>query len=523
MRVAVVDYGIGNLRSAHRALLHLGADARLTSSVKDIEACDAVVLPGVGSFGACASALREHGFEAPLKQAITSGVPFLGICIGMQLLFEGSEESPGVKGLGILDGMVRMLPPSVKRPQMQWNRVRWPVAPSAASLRSVLLGGLEAMNEGGEFFYFVHSYAPELREQTTGVCTYGTTFTACLERNNLFATQFHPEKSSRAGLKVLGNFLSYAGMVGKESHGIASEPVVRASQRAGEPQPQGEQSLAPSYVRVIPCLDMAAGRVVKGVRFEDLKDAGDPAELALRYDTEGADEVTFLDVAASAENRDTLVNVVKRTAEQLFVPLTVGGGVRKLEDAKSLLRAGADKVSVNSAAVANPALLTEMARELGNQCVVVAIDARRRGEGVHQPEDLKELPTKGWEVYTHGGRNPTGLDALEWAQRCEEAGAGELLVTSMDADGVGAGFDIALLKAITDRVSIPVIASGGAGTPEHLLEAIQLGGADAVLAASIFHYGRYTIQEVKSYLSDNGIAVRKPAKLGDERHVGQDW
>jgi cyclase len=516
IKVAVVDYGIGNLRSAHRALLHLGADARLTSSVTEIEASDAVVLPGVGAFGACAAALREHGFEAPLQQAIASGLPFMGICIGMQLLFQGSEESPGAEGLGILDGIVRMLPPTVKRPQMQWNRVQWVVAPGTASLRSVLLEGLPAMDEGGEFFYFVHSYAPELRQETTGVCTYGVPFTACLEKDNLFATQFHPEKSSKAGLKVLGNFLAHASKphvqrprVEQQSPGLALEAVIRSSQSTSQIPSQAAKSPAPSYVRIIPCLDMAAGRVVKGVRFEDLRDAGDPAELALRYDTQGADEVTFLDVAASAENRDTLVNVVKRTAEQLFVPLTVGGGVRKLDDAKLLLRAGADKVSVNSAAVANPKLVTEMALELGNQCVVVAIDARRRGDGVHRREDLDSLPSQGWEVYTHGGRNPTGLDALEWAQRCEEAGAGELLVTSMDADGVGAGFDIALLKAITDRVDIPVIASGGAGSPEHLLEAVRLGGADAVLAASIFHYGHYTIQEVKSYLRKNGVPVRQ--------------
>jgi len=506
MKVAVVDYGIGNLRSAHRALTHLGADARLTSSVAEIEASDAVVLPGVGSFGACALALREHGLEAPLKQAVASGVPFMGICIGMQLLFQGSEESPGAEGLGILNGVVRMLPPSVKRPQMQWNRVQWPVAPGAASSRSVLLDGLRAMDEGGEFFYFVHSYAPELREETTGVCTYGVAFTACLEKDNIFATQFHPEKSSRAGLKVLGNFLAHART---KTPGRASKPVVRNEHTPRQLSSGTATSQVPSYVRVIPCLDMAAGRVVKGVRFEDLRDAGDPAELALRYDGEGADEVTFLDVAASAENRDTLINVVARTAEQLFVPLTVGGGVRKLEDARSLLRAGADKVSVNSAAVANPELVTEMALELGNQCVVVAIDARRRGDSMQRSEELKSPPRQGWEVYTHGGRNPTGLDALEWAQRCEQAGAGELLVTSMDADGMRAGFDIALLKEITKRVNIPVIASGGAGTPEHLLEAVQLGGADAVLAASIFHYGHYSIHQIKSYLSNNGILVRQ--------------
>ncbi|WP_324715637.1 imidazole glycerol phosphate synthase subunit HisF [Carboxydochorda subterranea] len=247
--------------------------------------------------------------------------------------------------------------------------------------------------------------------------------------------------------------------------------------------------------RIIPCLDVDHGRVVKGVQFRQLQDAGDPAELARLYEQEGADEVVFLDISASAEGRRTLVEAVRRTAEQLFIPLTVGGGVRTEQDVRELLLAGADKVSVNSAAVADPQLVTRLADRFGAQCVVVAIDARRTGTGA-------------WEVYTHGGRRPAGLDAVAWAEEAVRRGAGELLVTSMDRDGTRSGYDWELLQAITRRVDVPVIASGGAGSLDHLREAVVLGGADAVLAASIFHYGQHSIREVKAYLSAHGVPVR---------------
>jgi imidazole glycerol-phosphate synthase subunit HisF len=247
-------------------------------------------------------------------------------------------------------------------------------------------------------------------------------------------------------------------------------------------------------VRVIPCLDVDAGRVVKGVRFVDLVDAGDPVELAARYDAEGADELVFLDITASAHGRDTMVDVVARTAEQVFIPLTVGGGVRSRDDARRLLRAGADKVSVNTAAVAEPALVGVLAEEFGAQCVVVAIDARS-AEG-------------GWEVYTHGGRHRTGLDAVGWAARCAESGAGEILLTSMDHDGTRQGFDLGLTRAVVDAVTVPVVASGGVGTLDHLVDGAISGGADAVLAASIFHRGEHTIAEAKAYLGAHGVCVR---------------
>jgi len=250
--------------------------------------------------------------------------------------------------------------------------------------------------------------------------------------------------------------------------------------------------------RIIPCLDVNAGRVVKGTNFVNLRDAGDPVEAAQLYDEQGADELTFLDITASSDERDIIIDVVRATAERVFMPLTVGGGVREISDVRKLLLAGADKVSINTAAVHRPEFVEEAARRFGSQCIVVAIDAKMRGE----------LPEAGWEVFTHGGRRPTGLDALEWARRMEALGAGEILLTSMDADGTKDGFDVPLTRAVAEAVEIPVIASGGAGNAEHLLEALTAGKADAALAASIFHFRETTVGEVKRLLADRGVCVR---------------
>ena len=248
--------------------------------------------------------------------------------------------------------------------------------------------------------------------------------------------------------------------------------------------------------RIIPCLDVNAGRVVKGVNFINLRDAGDPVEIAKRYNDEGADEITFLDITASSDQRGLILEIIERVADQVFIPLTVGGGIRVVDDVRRLMNAGADKISINTSAVTDPNLVSVAANRFGSQAIVVAIDARKRTGGT------------GWEVFTHGGRTATGLDAVEWAAKVTALGAGEILLTSMDRDGTKSGFDLALTRAVADAVSVPVIASGGVGTLEHLAEGVLEGGADAVLAASIFHFGEYTVSDVKRFLGENGVAVR---------------
>ena len=251
--------------------------------------------------------------------------------------------------------------------------------------------------------------------------------------------------------------------------------------------------------RIIPCLDVDNGRVVKGVNFVGIRDAGDPVEIAMRYNEQGADEVTFLDITASHEGRDTTVHTVEQIAEHVFIPLTVGGGIRTVDDIRTMLNAGADKVSINTAAIHNPELVRESAARFGSQCIVVAIDAKRVDDVDGQPR---------WEIFTHGGRKPTGINAVEWAVKMAKLGAGEILLTSMDRDGTKNGFELGVTRAITDAVEIPVIASGGVGNLDHLVEGVTKGGADAVLAASIFHFGEYTVPEAKAYMAERGIEVR---------------
>jgi len=247
--------------------------------------------------------------------------------------------------------------------------------------------------------------------------------------------------------------------------------------------------------RIIPCLDVTAGRVVKGVSFVELRDAGDPVEIARRYDEQGADELTFLDITASSDDRGIIFRIIEQVASQVFIPLTVGGGVREVGDVRNLLNAGADKVSINTSAVLNPQLVADAAGRYGSQCIVVAIDAKQTGKD-------------SWEVFTHGGRNATGLDVVEWAKKMQNLGAGEILLTSMDRDGQKNGFDLVLTRAVTDALDIPVIASGGAGNLQHLADGVKLGGADAVLAASIFHFGEYTVRQAKEFMAQQGIEVR---------------
>ena len=305
---------------------------------------------------------------------------------------------------------------------------------------------------------------------------------------------------------VAGSVPAVHGIPGTLPEGAA--PAVRSTLERTPPDSDAAASRTPGDVwagrapaasdltrRVIPCLDVTGGRVVKGVNFVSLRDAGDPVEIARRYDAEGADELTFLDITASSDARDTILHVIEAVAEQVFIPLTVGGGVRTVDDVRRLLNVGADKVSVNTAAIHNPQLVADVAGYYGSQCLVVAIDAKRQPEG-------------GWHVYTHGGRNDTGLDALEWARRVADLGAGEILLTSMDRDGTRIGFDLELTRAVCDAVPIPVIASGGVGNLQHLVDGVTLGGADAVLAASIFHFGEATIAQAKALMASQGVPVR---------------
>ena len=261
--------------------------------------------------------------------------------------------------------------------------------------------------------------------------------------------------------------------------------------------------------RNIPCLDVTAGRVVKGVNFVELRDAGDPVEIAARYNAQGADELTFLDITATSDGRDVILHIIEAVASQVFIPLTVGGGVRTVEDVRRLLNAGADKTSFNSAAIANPQVIRDASDKYGSQCIVVAIDAKRRNAEDEQRTGANGLPVgPGWDVFSHGGRKNVGLDAVAWATQMAEYGAGEILLTSMDRDGTKSGFDLALTRAVSDAVPVPVIASGGVGTLDHLADGIQTGGADAVLAASIFHYGEFTVGQAKRHMAGRGIPVR---------------
>ena len=308
------------------------------------------------------------------------------------------------------------------------------------------------------------------------------------------------------------------------SRAAAPEPRRPDVILGGDTNPAGFEGIVVLTKRIIPCLDVDAGRVVKGTSFVNIRDAGDPAELAALYNREGGDELVFLDITASSDSRNTMVEVIERVSEQVFIPLTVGGGIRSVDDVRRMLRAGADKVSMNTAAVNDPSLVSRGAAHFGNQCIVVALDAKRVGpENGRNSVDARPTPTpdpdlalgedSGWEVYTHGGRTPTGLDAVKWAVRAVELGAGEILLTSMDADGQLDGYDLPLTRSISQATPVPVIASGGAGNLDHLYQAFEEGEADAVLAASIFHFGTYSIDQAKEYLEQRGIPMRRPGPL----------
>jgi len=460
MSVGIIDYGAGNIGSVRRALGSLGVESRVCRKPDDLDGLSALVFPGVGHFGQVIHRLASTGLDEAIVRFIEAGRSFLGICVGMQVLFSRSEEAEDISGLGLFKGEVLKLH-AEKIPQIGWNHL----VPMKVGLP-----------EG--YAYFVNSYVcvPEDESITAYVSRYGSEFCAGVFRGNVAAFQFHPEKSGAFGISLLRSWLS------GEFKG--EDDIQRDS---GEPKGLAK--------RIIPCLDVMDGRVVKGVRFTELTDEGDPVELAARYDREGADELVFLDIGATPHGKETMVEVAEKVAQRLFIPFTVGGGVRSVDDARALLEAGAEKISVNSAAVRRPEFIGELSGRFGSQSCVLAIDARRVGNG-------------SWEVLIDGGRTPTGLDALEWAVRGVELGAGEILLTSWDRDGSGLGFDVELTRSVADAVSVPVIASGGGWEPQHFVEVFSRGKADAGLAASIFHRKIWNLNELKSELAKQGIPMR---------------
>ncbi len=451
--VVVVPTGTANLASMLAALARAGARARLAQGPDELAAAERVVVPGVGAFGAARDRLVTDGLWGPLRERLGRGAPTLLVCLGLQLLCRDSEESPGAEGLGVVPASVRRLPAGVRVPQLGWTLVE--ADPDARHLES-------------GYAYFANSYClpaapPPWR---AAFARHGDRFVAAMEAGDVLACQFHPELSGAYGLALIERWLAGGGRA---------------------------RSAGPT-ARVIPCLDVRDGRVVKGVKFAALRDAGAPDERAALYEAQGADELVVLDVSATNEGRKTRADTVAAVRARLGIPLTVGGGVRGVDDGKRLLDAGADKVAVNTAALDDPGLVGALAARFGRQCVVASIDAAR-------------APAGGWEVVTHAGTRRTGLDAVAWAREAVARGAGEVLLTSFDRDGTREGYDLELVRAVASAVAVPVVASGGASTVEHLAEALA-AGADAVLAASLFHDGDMTVGEAKAALARAGARVR---------------
>ena len=462
----LIDYGAGNLTSVRNAFAAIGEETVVTRDPEVIGKADRVVFPGVGAAAHAMDNLRRFGLVDVVRRAAATK-PFLGICLGMQVLFEHSEEDCGVEMLGILPGKVRRFPdvPGCKVPEIGWNSVS---APAGARVPGV---------GGGQEYYFVHSYAADVIGDTCLTASYaGVTFTAMVRRGNLWACQFHPEKSGRIGLNLLRAWIQ----------GVASSP---------SPSPSPFTSLTR---RVIPCLDVRAGRVTKGVKFKNNVDLGDPVEMAAKHAEGGADELAFYDITASAERRPIDIGMVEAVAKAVRIPFAVGGGISTVADMERVILAGAEKVSVNSLAVRNPQIIAEGAAVFGAQCIVLGMDPYRSGK-----------TASGYEITTRGFREFTGMDAVEWAKRAADLGAGEIVVNSVDADGTRAGFELEITRLIAEAVGVPVVASGGAGRPEHLVDAFNLARADAAIVAGMIHSGEYTIGQIKEGMA----AARVPTRL----------
>ena len=450
--VAIVDYKAGNLTSVRNAFAAIGVETVVTRDPEVVAKADRVVFPGVGAAGSAMGNLRSLGLVDAVRKAAETK-PFLGICLGMQILFERSEEDGGVDLLGILPGQVRRFPPNgAKVPEIGWNQVN-----------------------GLVDYYFVHSYYAEVGEFTSGTTSYaGVTFTSEVRRGNLLACQFHPEKSGKAGLRLLERWL------------------------AGDTEAEGAPNVPTELTRrVIPCLDVRNGRVTKGVKFKNNIDLGDPVEMAVAYSDGGADELVFYDITASAERRPIDIGMVEAVARSVRIPFAVGGGISCLADMERVILAGAEKVSVNSLAVRNPSIIAEGAAAFGKQCIVLGMD----------PVKSPKCPS-GYEITTRGFREFTGMDAVEWAKRAADLGAGEIVVNSVDADGTRQGFELELTRMIAEAVDVPVVASGGAGSPEHLVTVFRDAKADAAIVAGMIHSGEYSITDIKRVMSAAGVPTR---------------
>jgi imidazole glycerol phosphate synthase glutamine amidotransferase subunit len=508
--LTIVNTGLANTASVAAAFRRLGVPVQITRARDVIQNATHLVLPGVGAFGAGMAILDQLRFADDLRLRLAQDRPTLCICLGLQLLCRASEESPGATGLGVIDDTVTAFSPTVRTPQFGWNRV-------------TPIGDTRLLAPG--FAYFANSFRlTRLPPAWAGATAHhGDPFIAALERGNTLACQFHPELSGPWGLELLERWLA--------SSGAVTQPEARTTPSpAGAGDGERDDAALPTSLtsRVIPCLDIRDGRVVKGVKFANLRDAGDPVEQAARYESQGADELVILDVSATPEGRSTAVETVRAVRAVLSIPLTVGGGVRTIDDALALLDAGADKVAVNSAAVERPTILTELSERVGAQCVVLAIDAARRPNtfnpsrtGFQPVSPTPSSPHSPWEVVTRSGTHRTGLDAVAWAARGQRLGAGEILLTSFDRDGTHEGYDTELLRAISDAVTIPIIASGGASSARHMAEALH-AGADAVLAASIFHDAQATVARVKNELAAAGVVVRREPGQATRDREGAD-
>jgi cyclase len=473
-QIIIVRTGTANIGSITAAVSRLfkGLPIHIVSTPDHILDASHVIVPGVGTFKAALDILSSCGCKEAVQKRIKQGKPTMFICVGLQILAKSSEESEGETGFNLLkDAQVTKFSKKVCVPQQGWNRV-FP----AKNSRFIPKSG---------FCYFSNSYkidpsqVPE--DWSASVSYYGEPFVAAVEKGNIFACQFHPELSGEYGLSLVKNWFS-----------VTCDKTITLESTL---ETFTSNTINNKTHRIIPCLDVKDGKVVKGIKFQNITDAGDPTSRALEYEKQGADELVMLDISATVEGRKTKFEVVKSIRSVISIPLTVGGGVSSLEDAKALLDSGADKVAINTAAVKNPQLIQEISNHFGKQCTVLSLDAAKRLDG------------KGWEVVIQAGKDRTGIDAVEWAVKCVGLGAGEILLTSWDKDGTKSGYDLELIKAISEAVSVPVIASGGAATSEHLIEGLK-NGADAVLAASIFHYNDYTVQQLKEELAKNQITVR---------------